>query len=675
MITRVRQAIRWVRAIARSARLETDLSAELRQHIDLETADLEARGWLPPAARREALRRFGGEEAVKEQVRDARGGRWLADLGQDVRYAVRTLRRTPGFTLSAIAILAVGIGATTAIFSLFYAVLLAPLPYAQPDALVRLWETRPRGSDRSVVAPANVVDWQERARSFTDVGAHTRPFLEHLTGNGAPARVMAAAVQPEVLRALGVTPALGRTFTDDDGVSADVALISHALWRSRYGADPDVLGRILFTSDGSYTVVGVMPPGFFFPEEDVDVWMPVNRRAVDPANRAGRLFFVVARLARGATVESARADLTGIASQLTSEHPAEMTGWGVNVVPLRADMTRDVTSLFWLLLGGVGVVLLITCGNVSNLLLARAVTRDSEIAMRSALGAGRGRILQQLLIESAMLAALGCGGAVLLAPVIRKVLVQAAPPDIPFLARATIDTRMLALMAAVSVLCALLFGLAPALRLTRSRSMTLLRGGHGGPTHGHAYLRGTLLTGQVALSVMLLVGAGLFVRSFRALQATELGFDPTALLLMHVDFPRERRPEIPAQIAFYDAVVDRVGSIPGVTAAAGSTQPPGGRGLWVASFTIEGRARAGPNGREDPELVHAVTAGYFDAIGQRLARGRAFNTGDRAGGAPVAIVNESFARKHFPDGDALGQRIAISASFGATETPWRRSSG
>ncbi len=569
--------------------------------------------------------------------------------------------------MTSVLTLALGIGATTAIFSLVWAVVLAPLPYPQPDRLVRVWETSPRGNERNVVSSGNVRAWQERARSFSVLGAHTFPYPETLTGDGGASRVTVSAIQPEALRALGVDPELGRIFVAGDADAGDVALVSHAFWRTRWGEDPDVLGRRVLLNDVPYTVVGVMPEGFTFPGDALDFWTPLTRARVDPSNFTSHNYDVVARLADGATLESAESEMTSLAREIATEQPAQMTGWSARVVPLQGDMTRNVASLFWVLLGGVGVVLLITCANIANLLLARAVSRRQEVSLRGALGAGRGRILRQLLTESVLLTALGAVGAALLAPLALGALLRAAPADIPLLDRAAIDGRMLAFTAVAALSCALLFGLAPALRLARSGLQSVVRSGRDGTRAGHVRARGVVLVAQVALSVVLLVAAGLFVRSFRALQATDLGFDPEGLVLMDVDLPRARYPEISEQVGLYDRLLERVRGLPGAGPVAGTAQPPGALGASTFSFAIEGRVASNPSGREDDEIVHAVTPGYFDLMGERMMSGRPFDERDRADGAPVVIVNESLARKHFPDGDAIGHRIA----FRVGETPWR----
>jgi predicted permease len=662
------------RLIRRDPLEEAD--AELGFHLEMRVRDYMREGMSEPEARAAARARLGDLERVRREMggfaeaesRVERRREWLSDVRQDLRHGVRMLLRAPAFSGMSVATLTLGIGATTAVFSLVWAVLLAPLPYPAADRLVNVWETTPRGGDRNVVSAGNVFDWRAQARSFSALGAHTQPGAVTLTGEGDASLVAVADMQPEALSALDVAPALGRPLVAQDKQAGEVVLMSHAFWVTRYGSDPSVIDRRLVLDDVPHTVVGVMPEGFSFPQANVDLWRPLTDERMDPTNRTSHNYAVVARLAAGATLAGAQEEMTAIAAQIADEHPAQMTGWSVRVVPLQDDLTREVQALFWVLLGGVGVVLLITCANVANLLLARAVDRQREMALRGALGAGRGRLLRQLLTESVLLTALGGAGAMVVAPMLLSALVAAAPGDIPLLDRATVDGGMLGFAAFTALTCALLFGLAPALRLARADLESTLRGGRDASPSGHVRLRGTLLAAQVALSVVLLVGAGLFIRSFRALQATDLGFEPSGLVLMDLDLPQARYPDNPQQVDLYDRLLDRVASIPGVSMVAGSAQPPGSNTTMTFSFVIEDRVAANPTGREDDEVLHGVTPGYFEAVGLEMVQGRVFDERDGPDGEPTVILNESLARKHFPEGDAVGHRIA----FRRGETPWRR---
>ena len=570
---------RWMRMGRRDPMRESE--DELRFHIEMRVEEYMRQGMSEDEARHEAEKRMGDLDRVRGELGELSGRRvrrerrreWFGDLLQDLRYGARILVRTPTFALMAVVTLALGIGATTAIFSVVHTVLLAPLPYSQPDRLVRVWETSPQGSDRNVVSPGNVVDWQERARSFEILGAHRGTYPRALTGDpGAEARqVVTVELQPEIMRLLNVPPVAGRTLVEEDAVEGNVALVSEELWRSRWGADPSVVNRPVVLNDVTYTVVGVMPATFEFPSDGIDFWLPLTDDSLDPEERTSHNFMTVARLGPGVTLESAQREMTQIASQIAREHPSEMTGWSARVVPLHEDITRNVRSLFWLLMGGVGVVLLIACGNLANLLLARAVSREREIALRGALGAGRGRILRQLFTESALLAGLGALGAAVVAPLALRLLVQAAPPDIPLLENAAVDGGLLLFTAAVALGSAVLFGLAPALHLSGADLETALRTGRGGPDSGSNRLRSVLIVGQVTLSVILLIGAGLFVRSFQELQRTDVGFSPEGLVVMNVDLPFASYPEVADQVVFWEELLSRV------PASGAWPRPPGRR--------------------------------------------------------------------------------------------------
>ncbi len=476
-----------------------------------------------------------------------------------------------------------------------------------------------------------------------------------------------ARLRPAVFEVLKVDPVLGRSLAEEDVETGSTAVLAHAIWLERYSGSRDVLGRRVILNDEPHTVVGVMPPGFSFPDEGIDMWAPRRNRTFDPAERTSHNFNVVARLAPGVRVEGAQSELDAVVAGITEQHPAEMTGWGARIVPLHEDITADVVPLLMVLLGGVVVVLLIACANLANLLLARAVARRREMAVRGALGASRGRVLGQLLTESGLLALLGGGGALIVAPLLIRILVSSAPPGTPLLDGAVMDLRMFAFAGATALGCALLFGLAPSVRLSRTSFESALRTARDASPSGQTGLRSALLVVQVGLTVVLLVGAGLFVRSFRALNDTDLGFEPANLAMMSVDLPFARYPETPAHVALYIRLLQRIEALPGVVSAAGTSQPPGATGVMTFSFAIDGRVATNPTGREDDESLHAVTPGYFEVLGRRIVQGRAFDSGDNDDGAPVVIINESLARKHWPDGRAVGERIA----FRVGETPWR----
>jgi putative ABC transport system permease protein len=669
---RVKRALHVRRSVGEQ--VPEDVDAEIRFHLESRIAELESEGRGREEAERIAFEEFGdvaaarralGRESARRE-RSRRGSEWVGSLGRDVAFGWRQLRTSPGFAVAAVLTLALGIGATTAIFSTVHAVLLRPLPYPSPERLVRVWETAPDGATRNVVSSGNYLDWRERATSFAAIGAHSWTFGMTLTGVDQPIRLQVARIAPSALRALGTVPLRGRPFTEEEGEdgAAPVALLSHRLWRERFAGDPGVIGSSITLDTQPHTIVGVMPPGFDYPAPEADLWRPLPFGADDAEERRSHQWTVVARLADGVTIEAARAEMDAIAAGITSEHPGYMTGWGVNVMPLRTDLVGEVRALLWVLMGVVGVVLLLTCVNLANLLLARATAREREIAVRGALGAGRRRLVRQHLVESLLLGVLGggLGLAVLLAGL--DAMVALAPPDIPLLDDVRIDPVVLGFAFGTTLLATLLFGLVPALRVTATAPGEALRGsrtagGSGaGPAHGR--LRAGLLVAEVALAVVLVVGAGLLLRSMARLNAVDPGLETSNRLLVFVDISSPRYPESADHVAFFGRLLDRVESMPGVLAAGGTTEPPLSGYAMTFSYTIEGRPAETPSGREEDERLLAVTPRYLETIGLPVLEGRGIEPTDRAGSPPVVVISESLARKQWPDGDAIGSRIRFN---------------
>jgi predicted permease len=625
------------------------------------------------AARAAARTRLGDVEAVREVcgdlgdrfAREDRRREWLGALRRDTQYAVRVLLRSPVFSAVAVFTLALGIGATMAIFSVVNRVLLTPLPYSEPERLVNIWEHSPQGDDHNVVSSGNYLDWSRRTQSFDVLGAHEGVFGMALTGDGEPQHVMVNSLTPTAMHALGTAPLLGRTLWEEDGQGAgDVVVLSHALWQQRFGGVRGIVGERVLLNGVPRTVIGVMPAGFVFPTEGVQLWVPIMERNLDPTERRSHNFGVVARLKDGVTVARAQAELSGVARTLSAEHPQFMTGWGVNVVSVHEDLTRAVRPMLLVLLGTVVVVLLIACGNLANLLLARAVARESEFALRSALGAGRIRIARQLITESLVIGLSGGAAGLVLGVIMLRVLLTAAPDDVPMLTQTVVSWRVVGFAAAVTLVSTLLFGLVPALRVARADLHTMLRTRRSGGVR-HARVRATLLVAEVMLSVVLLVGAGLLLRSIVQLQRIGFGYRTADLVIMSLDVPDARYVDNAQQVGFYDRLRARLAAVPGVQAVAGTSRPPGASEAMTFSFGIEGRQAVNPSGREDPEELHVVTPEYFQALGIPL-RGRAFGSMDRPELPPVVIINEALARKHWPNTNPIGQRIA----FRPGETPW-----
>ena len=590
---------------------------------------------------------------------------------EDIRHALRLLAKNPAFTLATVGTLALAIGATTAIFSVVRGVLLQPLPYHEPERLVRVWEVSPQGEHRNVVSAGNYLDWRDRASAFESLGAHGGTFAIALTGAGEPLTVGAARVTPSAFDTLRVQAQAGRVFNEEEGRQGGppAVLISDRLWRQRFGADRAVLGRSVTLNDEPFAVVGVMRPGFAFPSTDVDIWIAQQFSERDRAQRRAHNFAVIARVKGDRTVEGARAEMRALARQISDEQPAFMTGWSVNVVPYHDDLVGNARPLILILFGVAMVVLLVACANLANLALARAAGRVHEIAVRSALGASRSRIAKQLLVESLVQSAIGGALGVGVVAMMLPTLIAAAPADIPRLHDIGLDLFVFIFATGVTVLSALIVGLVPALRggwaAAGSQWHQALTASRLSGTPGAARLRGALLVAQVALALVLLVGAGLLVRSLIKLNAVDYGFAQDGLLALNLDVPAARYPDVGAQSRFYERLLERVRALPGVAAASTTSGAPASAIATTFSFAIEGRPAATPSGREDPVPLRAVMPDYFRTLGIPVLHGRTLEPTDRQGALPVVVFNESLAKRFWTDG-AVGRRI----SFAGPEGPW-----
>ncbi len=654
---------------------DRDVDAEIAFHLEMRARELEAAGVGAEEARRQAEREFGDVARARAALRAdtravVRRTRWrqaLDDLKHDVRYALRTLRRNPVFTVVAVATLALGIGANTAVFSLVNAVLLRPLPYAAPNELVRLYETMPPEVPRSVVSRGTYVDWREQARSYTEIASYMLDFGYGVTGNGEPVQATGSQAAPSLFRVLGVEPLLGRTFLDSEGEpgGGDVVLLSYGFWQSRFGGRRDVVGQTLIVDGTTVMVVGVMPAGFDFPSRQTELWFPIVAQPSDRESRRAHMLHVIGRLAPGASVESARAELRAIGERQRQVYPEAYERYGTDVFPLRADIVRTVRSGLLVLLAAVGLVLLIASVNVANLLLARAFSREREVSVRAALGAGRGRLIRQLLAEGTVLAALGGGVGLVMAAAAIRLLVVLDPGDIPLLAETRLDGGVLLFASAITLGTVLLFALVPALRVTRADLHAGLRDGRG-PSDGlarHRGLRSGLLVTEVALSVVLVVSAGLLLRSFAKLQAVDPGFDTANVLTASLNLPTPAYSEPERQKMFYRDLVDRLASLPGVVSVGATTEPPIVGFAMTRTIAVEGYRFA--TGERNDLAFHAVTPNYFATMGMSLQSGRAFTDTDRAGALPVIVVNESMARRFWPNADPIGRRVRFEE-----DGPW-----
>jgi putative ABC transport system permease protein len=661
-----------LRGLLRKKSVEREMEEELRFHVRMRAEENVRRGMTPDEAERAALVSFGQVSRVKEYCRDFKGGGLLETLLKDIRFGARTLGKNRGFTLVAVLTLALGIGANTAIFSVVEAVLLRALPYPDADRVVLLWENnRMRNRPRNVVNPGNLADWREQSRSFDEVAGFVDQRYS-LTGGGEPEEVAAQAATPNLFRLLGARPELGRTLLpgDEAGGRQDVAVISHGLWRRRFGGSPEVVGKVVNLDGRGVTVVGVMPPDFrWFIKENsqsgkpAEVWVPLELPEQQGAARRGRYMSAVARLRDGVTVEHARSELDTIAARIEAEYPGFGKGWGVSVVPLREQLSGEIKPALLVILGAVGFVLLISCVNVANLLMARAAGRRKEMALRAALGAGRLRIIRQLLTESLLLAVIGGALGLLISGWCVEALVALSPPNLLGAGQVGVNLTVLAFTLCVSLLTGVAFGVVPAVETSRLNLSESLkessRGNVGGGRAGR--VRGALVVVEIGLSLVLLVGAGLMVRSFLRLQAVDPGFDASNLLTMRVMLPETRYPEPGKQIEFFRRAAERIRTLPGVRDVGAVSALPFADLGAATSFTVEGRP-ALPSGEKLTTDVRVADENYFRAMNIPVVAGRTFTEQEAVEDRKVAVVNETMARRHFPGEDPVGRRILVNMS-------------
>ena len=581
---------------------------------------------------------------------------------KEIRYGLRSLMKRPAATLIALVTLALGIGVNTAIFSAVDSVLLRPLPFKEPERLVSIWEQTLRmGIVRNEVAPANFGDLRTQNQSFEAIGAYG-PQDINLTGDGEPERISAQLVSANVFSILGVQPALGRTFltNEDQPGQHRVVVLSDALWQRRFNQDPAIVNRNITLNGEAFTVVGVMPRGFFFPEREVELWVPWAMEPEQASGRGDHYLRLIARLRPGATVERANHDLESIAGRLESEYPRTNEGLNFTSNALHKDYVGDLRLPILILFGAVGLVLLIACANVANLLLAQATTRRKEIAIRIALGARRWTIVRQLLIESLLLA--GAGGLLGTLGAFWGVVALAKflPESLSKLQGVTVDARVFVFTLGVSALTAIVFGGVPALLASRTRPGATLsdvaRDVSGG-TSGRL-VRRVLVVSEVALAVVLLVGAGLLIRSFQRLRQVDIGFATENRLTMKMVLPMPKYAKPDSRRAFYDQMLQRVEALPGVEAAGMITVLPLSFNGMNFSFSVEGRSS--PSDVQLPfALYRVVSPGYFRAMGITLQRGRFFDGHDAPDSQPVLLINQRLAEQYWPNEDPIGKRLKI----------------
>jgi putative ABC transport system permease protein len=588
----------------------------------------------------------------------------MGNLFQDVRYGFRMLWKSPGFTLVAVVALALGIGANTAIFSVVNAVLLRSLPFPDPERLVSVGAVNVKkgGDALSGASPADFLDWKAQADSFEAIAAYSGGSV-NLSGGEAPEQFVGARVSDDFFEVYGVRPLLGRTILPEENVLRGnrVVVLSHRLWQRRFGGDPQIVGKTLTLGGKSTTVVGVMPPEFKQPSF-AEVWTPVFMDSGELKARESRYFTVAARLRPGVTLEQAQSEMNVITGRLGEQHPETNQGWSARLIPLHEQGIAHVRRSLLILLGAVGFVLLIACANVANLMLARATARHREIAIRTALGATRGRLIRQLLVENLLLALIGGAAGVLLALWGVDAITKLVPTDwrFPRLEESRIDTAVLFYAFGISVLTGLIFGLLPALKASSTNVYESLKDAGRGSSASLRLqrLRGLLVVSEIALTLLLLAGAGLLVKSLLHLQRVEPGFDPQNLLVMNLSPPHSQKylkDEQRAQL--YQSTLEQIAQIPGVESAAASSGPPlAGFGLNFPFF-VEGREAAADDKQE--AYYGSVSPGYFRTLGITLVAGREFTERDSKDAPPVAVINETMARRFFAGEEAVGRRIRI----------------
>jgi predicted permease len=654
----------------RGNHLDQDLDEELRSHLEMRAADNAIAGMSATEARYDARRRFGNTTLLKEDTRSVDIVGWLDEAARDFRHALRMLHRSPGFTCIAVLTLALGIGANTAIFSVIDSVLLRPLPYHEPPQLVMVWENNSQHPNPyNTVSPPNFLDWQSRNTVFSSM-AYMFDGRDNLTGNGDPQEVVVQDVSANFFSLLGVNLRLGPGFTPENGQAGhdNVVILSYGFWNEHFAADPAIVGKSIVLNGHPQNVVGVAPQNFQWFIKDgsltsakPQMWSPfVFPQSWSNHNDMGRFITVVARLKPGATYPQAQTQMTAIAAQLEHEYPDADGHWGVNIVPLRDQISGELRPALLVLFGAVAFVLLIACANVSSLLLARAAGREREMAIRTAIGASRWRIARQLLMESLLLALIGGGLGVALAVWGTNALLAASPRNLLDLTSISLDLRVLVFALASTLLAGLLFGFLPSYISAHSRiSETLKEGGRGSSAaKRRAFARNAFVVAQLGLSLVLLTGSGLLIRSFVRLIAVDPGFQTSHLLTFKVSLPRAKYGTDPLCQALFQQLLPRLSAVPGVRSATMESFPPlTGLGAATAVHLLSQPSLA----LSDLPVanVRVVGSGYFNTMNIPLRAGRLFNVQELTEERHVTIINQAFADKYLRGVNPLGQKAAI----------------
>lgn len=668
-----------LRSLFRRDRVEQALDDELRDHLERKTQQYLASGLSSDEARRFALRDIGGLELRKEQCRDTRRVNIVENLLQDFRFGLRMLRKSPAFTATAILMLGLGIGANTAIFSVVNAVMLRPLPFPEPDRIVRVESTIARTGEAGGVSYPDFLDWRRQNQVFERMAVfNNRGFA--LSGAGTPARLHGTMVSADLFPLLGIAPTMGRWFTAEEELpgaagGANALILSHQAWQQYFQADPAIIGRSVELEHAPFTVVGVMPAGFQFPvnAEPTEAWttVAVDARSEDGksmlAQRGVHYLEVIARLKAGVSTSQAYAQMHTIVDALNRQYSDDGLR-GMRVSPERAHLAGGVRTALFVLIGAVGCVLLIACANLASLVLSRATARQREIAIRSALGAGRARLIQQLAVEHLCLAFLGGAFALLLAQSGIRLLLRLAPADIPRLQQAHLDSTGLLFAAVASVVCALFLGLAPVLQLSRLHVAGAVRSARGqslGATHSR--FRAVLVVSQMAAAMVLLVGAGLLMQTLVRLLRVDPGYRGDRVLSFRANMPDAYSG--PQQQAFYQQLVDRLREFPGVQSASAVFAVPLGRTGFDTSYEIEGRDIP-PSDLPDTRL-NVAEPQFFQTLGIPFLSGRDFTRRDDLQAPPVIVINEALARSIYPNENPVGKRLRPGVGNGYPKAPWR----
>jgi putative ABC transport system permease protein len=665
------------RDLFRKERLEREIEDEVRSYVEL-LVDEKIRGGMDPhAARREALLAVGGMEQIKEEIRGVRASSFIDTLLQDVRYGARSLASQPGFSTVAILTLAIAIGANTAIFSFIDGTLLKPLPYKDAERIVMLWE-KPPGFDRNSISTLNFLDWKAQNTVFESIAAVGGQGFTLSGSGGEPEQLAGTIASASYFDVMGTQAALGRTFAagEDEPGNEHVIVLTNRVWQNRFGADPGIVGRTLTLNKKPYNVIGVLPAGVY-DRGFADVYAPLAFTP-DRMTRDFHWFRALARLKAGVTIEQARAQMDAIAARIAADYPDIKKGWGITIDRFEERVVGDQTRRsLYVLLAAVGGVLLIGCANLANLMLARNAGRAREVAVRFALGAGKLRLVRQLLTESILVSCLGAGVGIGLGYSLMRAMQFSIPRFmLPAEANVTMDWRVLAFTAAIALLTGILFGAAPALQATRGDTTGVLKDGGRGSTSGvgRHRLRTALIVTEVALAFVLLTGAGLLMRSFTRLLDVDPGFEAENTISMNLPRVMGEDTDGPLLTSYYERVVSQIRAAPGVRdAAVTSARPLSGWGFGMP-FTIQGKESGDRAGRKAC-FFKTVSPSYFSTIGMRLKSGRLLTERDVAGAPPVTVINETFAKRFLENEDPIGQRILIEQIItGKTELgpeiPW-----